>query len=153
MIEEIVENMKPGTSQFNILIYLAFKGPSPPIEISEEIGIPPGTVRPALRSLLEKDLIVVDTSSFRKWRDSIWPPSNKSETEFFSADLQIAIDISKDLYPQKPSYDLTSKTQYSIEKRRIEGALKQKEYDHLDKSTRASLAKIINPVSKKSFTK
>ena len=57
MIVEIVENMKPGTSQFNILIYLAFKGPSPPIEISEEIGIPPGTVRPALRSLLEKEYI------------------------------------------------------------------------------------------------
>ena len=57
MIEEIVENVKPGTSQFNVLIYLAFKGPSAPIEISDEIGIPSGTVRPALRSLLEKEYI------------------------------------------------------------------------------------------------
>lgn len=102
-------------------------------------------------SLLKRELIVVDTNSFRKWRDNLWPPSNDSETEFFSEELQIAIVISKELYPQKPSGDLTSKTEYSIQKRRIEDALKQ--YDHLDKSTKASLAKIINPVSKKSFTK
>ena len=57
MIEEVVENMKPSTSQFNVLVYLAFKGPSLPVEISDEIGIPPGTVRPALRSLLEKEYI------------------------------------------------------------------------------------------------
>lgn len=58
LIEEIVESMKPGTSQFNVLIYLAFKGPSQPVEISDETGIPSGTVRPALRSLLEKKYII-----------------------------------------------------------------------------------------------
>jgi len=57
MIEEIVENVKPGTSQFNVLIYLAFKGPSPPIEISEEIGIAVGTVHNRIENLKEKGVI------------------------------------------------------------------------------------------------
>lgn len=66
LIEEIVKNVSPGTSQFNVLTYLAFKGPSHPIEISEEIGIPSGTVRPALRSLLEKDYVAqLDDGSYK----------------------------------------------------------------------------------------
>ena len=36
---------------------LAFKGPSSPSQISEETEISPGTVRPALRSLLSKKYV------------------------------------------------------------------------------------------------
>ena len=52
--EEVLENVSPKTSQFKILTYLAFKGPSQPAVISADIGIPAGTVRPALRTLLDK---------------------------------------------------------------------------------------------------
>lgn len=46
------------TSPFKILTYLSFRGASLPSQIAEETGIPPGTVRPALRSLLEKGFVV-----------------------------------------------------------------------------------------------
>jgi len=51
---EVLENVSPKTSQFKVLTYLAFKGASQPAEISTDTGIPAGTVRPALRTLLDK---------------------------------------------------------------------------------------------------
>ena len=55
---EVLENISPKTSQFKVLTYLAFKGPSQPAEISADTGIPAGTVRPALRTLLNKGYTV-----------------------------------------------------------------------------------------------
>ena len=55
---EVLENVSPKTSQFKVLTYLAFKGPSQPAEISTDTGIPAGTVRPALRTLLDKGYAV-----------------------------------------------------------------------------------------------
>ncbi len=57
LLEKAINELSPGTSQFKVLIYLAFKGPSSPSQISEETGISPGTVRPALRSLLSKKYV------------------------------------------------------------------------------------------------
>ena len=51
---EVLKNVSPKTSQFKVLTYLAFKGSSQPAEISTDTGIPAGTVRPALRTLLDK---------------------------------------------------------------------------------------------------
>ncbi len=56
--EEVLENVSPKTSQFKVLTYLAFKGSTQPAEISADTGIPAGTVRPALRTLLEKGYAV-----------------------------------------------------------------------------------------------
>ncbi len=56
--EEVLENVSPKTSQFKVLTYLAFKGATQPAEISSDTGIPAGTVRPALRTLLEKGYAV-----------------------------------------------------------------------------------------------
>lgn len=56
--ENVLENVSPKTSQFKSLTYLAFKGASQPADISENTGLPPGTVRPALRTLLEKGYII-----------------------------------------------------------------------------------------------
>jgi len=56
--EKVLKNISPKTSQFKVLTYLAFKGPSQPSEISADIGIPAGTVRPALRTLLDKGYVV-----------------------------------------------------------------------------------------------
>ena len=51
---DVLENVSPKTSQFKVLTYLAFKGASQPAEISSDTDIPAGTVRPALRTLLDK---------------------------------------------------------------------------------------------------
>ncbi len=56
-IEKATQELKPDTAQFKVLAYLAFRGPSPPSAISSETGIAPGTVRPALRSLLDKKYV------------------------------------------------------------------------------------------------
>jgi DNA-binding MarR family transcriptional regulator len=56
--EKVLKNISPKTSQFKVLTYLAFKEPSQPSEISADIGIPAGTVRPALRTLLDKGYVV-----------------------------------------------------------------------------------------------
>ncbi len=53
-MEKALGDLSPRTSQFKVLIYLAFKGPASPSQIAEETGISPGTVRPALRALLLK---------------------------------------------------------------------------------------------------
>ena len=55
--EKVLEDLNPSTSQFKVLLYLAFRGPCQPSEISDNTEIPPGTVRPALRTLLEKGYI------------------------------------------------------------------------------------------------
>ncbi len=57
LIEKVVQELKPDTAQFKVLMYLAFRGACQPSTISEEIRIAPGTVRPALRSLLDKEYI------------------------------------------------------------------------------------------------
>lgn len=57
LLDRAIDELSPGTSQFKVLVYLAFKGPSSPSQISEETGISPGTVRPALRALLSKKYV------------------------------------------------------------------------------------------------
>lgn len=57
-MERALEELSPGTSQFKVLAYLAFKGPSSPSQVADETGIAPGTVRPALRALLSKKFVV-----------------------------------------------------------------------------------------------
>ena len=58
LLEKAFKDLKPGTSQFNVLIYLAFRGPASPSQISDDTGISPGTVRPALRALLSKKYLI-----------------------------------------------------------------------------------------------
>lgn len=55
--EEALRQLSPETSIFKILVYLSFKGGGRPTEIAEETRIPPGTVRPVLRSLLDMGLV------------------------------------------------------------------------------------------------
>lgn len=57
LLEKAVRELSPTTSRFKVLVYLAFKGPSLPGEIADETGIPSGTVRPALRFMLEKGFV------------------------------------------------------------------------------------------------
>jgi DNA-binding MarR family transcriptional regulator len=57
LFERATQELKPDTAQFKVLTFLAFRGPSLPSAISEEISIAPGTVRPALRSLLDKNYV------------------------------------------------------------------------------------------------
>ncbi|MFP3951601.1 MAG: helix-turn-helix domain-containing protein [Candidatus Bathyarchaeia archaeon] len=57
LIEKAVRDLNPETSLFSVLIYLAFRGPSQPIDIADDTGIPSGTVRPSLRSLLDKGYV------------------------------------------------------------------------------------------------
>ncbi len=54
LLDKALKDLNPGTSQFKVLVYLAFKGPASPSQITQETGISPGTVRPALRALLSK---------------------------------------------------------------------------------------------------
>ena len=55
---EVLENVSSKTSQFKVLTYVAFKGASRPAELSTDTGIPAGTVRRALRTLLDKGYVV-----------------------------------------------------------------------------------------------
>jgi len=57
LLERAIRELSPNTSRFKVLIYLSFKGPSLPGQIADETGIPRGTVRPALRSLLGKRFV------------------------------------------------------------------------------------------------
>jgi DNA-binding MarR family transcriptional regulator len=54
---KVLDNISPKTSQFKILVYLAFKGPSHPSDVSKETSISQGTVRPSLRALLDKGFV------------------------------------------------------------------------------------------------
>jgi len=55
--EQALEDVSPKTSQFKVLVYLSFKGATQPTDISEQTDIPAGTVRPALRTLLDKGYV------------------------------------------------------------------------------------------------
>ena len=55
--EKVLKELNPKSSQFKVLIYLAFEGPAGPSQIAEETGISPGTIRPALRALLSKKYV------------------------------------------------------------------------------------------------
>jgi DNA-binding IclR family transcriptional regulator len=55
--EKVLEDVSPTTSQFKVLVYLSFKGATQPTDISTETSIPAGTVRPALRTLLDKGYV------------------------------------------------------------------------------------------------
>ena len=57
LLERAIKDLSPDTSRFKVLLYLSFKGPSLPGQVSDETGIPSGTVRPALRFLLEKGFV------------------------------------------------------------------------------------------------
>lgn len=57
LIDKATQELKPDTAQFKVLAFLAFRGACLPGAISEETGIAPGTVRPALRSLLDKKYV------------------------------------------------------------------------------------------------
>lgn len=57
LLEKALKDLSPKSSQFKVLLYLAFKGPASPSTIAEETGISPGTVRPALRTLLSKKYV------------------------------------------------------------------------------------------------
>jgi DNA-binding IclR family transcriptional regulator len=55
--ENILDDLSPNTSHFKVLVYLSFKGATQPTDISTDTDIPAGTVRPALRTLLDKKYI------------------------------------------------------------------------------------------------
>ena len=55
--EKVLSDVSPTTSQFKVLVYLSFKGATQPTDISTETDIPAGTVRPALRTLLDKGYV------------------------------------------------------------------------------------------------
>ena len=55
--ETIIEDISPTTSLFKVLVYLSFKGASQPTDVSTDTNIPAGTVRPALRTLLDKGYV------------------------------------------------------------------------------------------------
>jgi DNA-binding MarR family transcriptional regulator len=64
--DKVLKDVSPTTSQFKVLVYLAFRGPSQPTDISGETGMAPGTVRPALRTLLEKGYVAqLDGGAYR----------------------------------------------------------------------------------------
>jgi len=58
LLEKAIRELSADTSTFKVLTHLSFRGPSLPGLIAEETGIPPGTVRPALRTLLGKGFVV-----------------------------------------------------------------------------------------------
>ena len=66
LLEEVLKDVSPTTVQFKVLTYLAFRGKSSPVDISEETQISPGSVRPALRTLLDKGYVEqLDDGSYR----------------------------------------------------------------------------------------
>jgi DNA-binding MarR family transcriptional regulator len=66
LLDQVLNDTSPTTVQFKVLTYLAFRGPSSPIDISEETRMSPGSVRPALRTLLEKGYVIqLDDGSYK----------------------------------------------------------------------------------------
>lgn len=55
--DSVIGSLSPSTSHFKVLVYLSFKGASQPSDVSTGTGIRAGTVRPALRALLEKGYV------------------------------------------------------------------------------------------------
>ncbi|MCW4050057.1 MAG: helix-turn-helix domain-containing protein [Candidatus Bathyarchaeota archaeon] len=65
-MKKLLKEISPKTSQFKVLTFLAFRGATQPSEISGETGIPAGTVRPALRTLLDKGYVEqMDDGAYR----------------------------------------------------------------------------------------
>lgn len=58
LLDKAIKELSTDTSTFKILTYLSFKGACLPGQIADETGIPSGTVRPALRTLLGKGFVV-----------------------------------------------------------------------------------------------
>ena len=68
LIEKATQELKPETAQFKVLTYLSFRGASLPGTISEDTGIASGTVRPVLRSLLDKGYVKqMDDGTYRSY--------------------------------------------------------------------------------------
>ena len=57
LLDQVLKDVSPSTVQFKVLTYLAFRGRSSPVDISGDTGISPGSVRPALRTLLDKGYV------------------------------------------------------------------------------------------------
>ena len=55
--KKILEEISPTTSMFKVILYLSFKGATQPTDISTDTEIPAGTVRPTLRTLLDKGYV------------------------------------------------------------------------------------------------
>jgi len=58
LLDRAISDLSVETNVFKVLVYLSFKGSSSPSQISDETGIPSGTVRPALRTLLSKGYVL-----------------------------------------------------------------------------------------------
>ncbi|RJS87110.1 ArsR family transcriptional regulator [Candidatus Bathyarchaeota archaeon] len=57
ILDKALEELSPRTSLFKIFLHLSLRGAMPPSQIAEETGISPGTVRPALRTLLKRGYV------------------------------------------------------------------------------------------------
>jgi len=57
LLDQVLKEVSPSTVQFKVLTYLAFRGSSSPVAVSEETGMSSGSVRPALRTLLDKGYV------------------------------------------------------------------------------------------------
>ena len=56
--ERVTKQLDPETNAFKVLVYLAFtKEACKPADVAKGTGIPPGTIRPALRSLLKMGFV------------------------------------------------------------------------------------------------
>ncbi|MCD6480223.1 helix-turn-helix transcriptional regulator [Candidatus Bathyarchaeota archaeon] len=57
ILDRALEELSPTTSLFKIFLHLSLRGAMSPSQIAEETGISPGTVRPALRTLLRRGFV------------------------------------------------------------------------------------------------
>lgn len=57
ILDKALEELSPTTSLFKIFLHLSYRGAMTPSQIAEETGISPGTVRPALRTLLKRGYV------------------------------------------------------------------------------------------------
>ena len=58
LLQKAIAELGADTSAFKILTYLSFRGRCQPAQIVDETGMPAGTVRPALRTLLTKGFAI-----------------------------------------------------------------------------------------------
>jgi DNA-binding IclR family transcriptional regulator len=58
LLHRAITELGADTSAFKILTYLSFRCGSLPAQIVDEMGMPAGTVRPALRTLLTKAFVI-----------------------------------------------------------------------------------------------
>jgi len=57
ILDRALEELSSTTSLFKIFLHLSIRGAMSPSQIAEETGIPPRTVRPALRTLLRRGYV------------------------------------------------------------------------------------------------